>query len=467
MGIFRKKHKNMSTSDENKGGKTPVVFKKNDGRFDDVKRKKRHKKIRRIFITAFLLTIFGTIGFFGYKAWDSIKDVFANDGNILNLLTGTGQPLKGESAGRTNILLLGVGDQGHDGATLSDSIMVASIDTKTKYVALISIPRDLYIKIPGNGYSKINAAHAYGEKQDPGSGPELAKEVIEDTLGITIHYYARLDFSGLQKVVDSLGGVTVDVENSFCDYNYPTERKGDTRKVCFTKGEQTLNGTQALQYARSRHALGPEGSDFARSRRQQKLILAIKEKALSVNTAFNPKRVLEVLNTLGDHVKTDFQIQELARLYEVSREVDKTKLISKSFDNSPEGYLTSSSGAAGYILVPRTGNFKEIQEVVKSIFNVAYVREEKAKIEIYNGTFNETTYNNLVTSMEKDGYTITDQGPAATKNYTTTQIIDLSGGKSLKTIKALEQKFKVKSTQGTPTEEGYDIKVILGRDYKG
>lgn len=467
MGIFRKKHKNMSFSDENKGGKTPVVFKKNDGRFDDVKRKKRHKRIRRIFITAFLLTIFGTISFFGYKAWNSIKDVFANDGNILNLLTSTGQPLKGESAGRTNILLLGVGDEGHDGATLSDSIMVASIDTKTKYVALISIPRDLYVKIPNNGYSKINAAHAYGEKQRPGSGPDLAKEVIENTLGITIHYYARLDFSGLQKVVDSLGGVSVDIENSFCDYNYPTERKGDTRKVCFTKGVQTLNGTQALQYARSRHALGPEGSDFARSRRQQKLILAIKEKSFSVNTAFNPKKVLEVLNALGAHVKTDFQIHELARLYELSREVDKSKLISKSFDNSAEGLLTSSSGAAGYILVPRTGNFKEIQEVVKSIFNVVYVREEKAKVEIYNGTYNQTTYDTLVTSMENDGYLITDRGAASSRNFSTTQIIDYSGGKALKTIRALEQKFKVKSTQGTKTEEGYDIKVILGRDYKG
>lgn len=466
MAIFKRKQKYTSGSDES-GGKTPVVFKKNDGRFNDVK-KKKHKRLKRIIVTSFVLIIFGLIGFYGWKAWDSVNDIFANDGNILNLLNGTGQPLKGESAGRTNILLMGVGDKGHDGATLSDSIMVASIDTKTKYVALISIPRDLYVKIPNNGYAKINAAHAYGEKRSPGSGPDLAKETIEDALGITIHYYVRLDFSGLQQVVDSLGGVTVDVENSFCDYNYPAERKGDTSKVCFTKGVQTINGVKALQYSRSRHALGPEGSDFARSRRQQKLILAIKEKALSANTVFNPKRVLELLSTLGDHVKTDFQIQELARLYEISHDVDKSKIISRSFDNSAEGLLTSSSGAAGYVLVPRTGNFKEIQEVVKSIFNVAYVREEKAQIEIYNGTWNEAIYSKLVTSLENDGYLITDQDGATNRTNATTQIIDLSGGKALKTIKALEQKFKVKSTQGTPTEESeFDIKVIVGRDYKG
>src|SRR5207244_10638311 len=107
--------------------------------------------------------------------------------------------LKGEGNGRVNILLLGVGGAGHDGPNLSDTIMVVSIDPKTKDVAMLSIPRDLYVKIPGHGYGKINAANVYG-------GPTLAARTVANVIGVPIHYYAVIDFSGFKQAVDSVGG---------------------------------------------------------------------------------------------------------------------------------------------------------------------------------------------------------------------------------------------------------------------
>lgn len=468
MGIFKKKHNNIRFEEE--GGRTPVRFseKEKPNRLDKEEKKRRRKKIRRISVFVIIIGVLSALSYFGYKAWDSVQDIFANDGNILNLLSGESRTIKGEKEGRTNILLLGIGDEGHAGSTLSDSIILASIDYRSNHLAMFAIPRDLYVKIPGNGYSKINGAHAYGEKERPGSGPDVAKKVLEENFGVPIHYYARVDFSGLEKLVDALGGVNVDVENSFCDYNYPTERKGDTRKICFKEGIQTMNGVKGLQYSRSRHALGVEGSDFARSRRQQKLILAIKEKALSANTVFNPKRVLETLSVLGDHIKTDFKPEDFARLYELSKEIDQSNVISKSFDNSPEGMLVSSSSAGtGYILKPADGDFDEIKEAVKNIFSVVYLKEEAAQIHLENGGYNSYLFGKLSSSLKENGFNIVESDSTVQTSSTKTKIIDYSNGKKSETIRALEDKFNVEAVAGTKTEGDPDILIVVGRYYKG
>jgi len=466
MGFLRKQQEVII---DDSGDKTPIKFRR--GRERTLGQKNRSKKIKRAVILTFTILILALGGFFGFRAYNALRKVFTEgSGDLLSLFGGNqAQQLKGESSGRTNILLLGVGDEGHSGATLSDTMIIVSIDARTKNVAMFSVPRDLYVQIPNYGYAKINSAHAYGEQYKvQGGGPALAKSTIEKNFGLTIHYFVRVDFSGLQKIVDSLGGVTVDVENSFCDYNYPTERKGDSAKVCFTQGSQQMNGTKALQYARSRHALGVEGSDFARSERQQRLLVAIKNKALSADTVFNPKKSIEFLEALGDHIKTDFTPAELPRLYEISKEVDQSKIITKNFDNSPEGLLVSSSDtAAGYILKPRTGNFKEIQEVIRNIFSSMGVKNESASIELLNGTYTAGLVTTVGESMKAAGYNIVKSGNADNKNYTKTIIFDYSGGKKPETLKALEKKFGVTVTSQTPPQGNtIDFKIIIGRDYK-
>jgi len=276
-----------------------------------------------------------------------------------------------------------------------------------------------------------------------------------------------VDFSGLKDIVDALGGITVNVENTFCDYNYPTELKGDTRKVCFTAGPQQMNGVKALQYSRSRHALGVEGSDFARSKRQQKVLLAIKEKALSGSTVFNPKKVLDLMSALGKHLKTNFATNDFARLFELSKSVDTSTIITKNFDNSPTGYLISdSSTSAGYILVPKTGNWKEIQGVIKNIFAESVVKNEKAGVAVYNGTWTAGLAKKVGDELKSAGYNVVYAGDAKTRTTTKTQVIDMTDGKKPETIKALESRFGVVATRQPADGTGYEIKIIIGRDYK-
>lgn len=465
MGLFKK---NNIKNFEDSGDKTPIKFSEKE-KLDPKEKKQKRKKAKRIIILA-LLVIFVAAGtFFGIKGYNSIKNIFEGETGILNLISGSQQkPLKGESEGRVNILLLGVGDAGHGGATLSDTIIILSLDTRKKSVAMFSIPRDLYVKIPKNGSAKINAAHAYGEQQKyPGGGPALAKETVEDNLGIPIHYFARVDFSGLEKVVDALGGVTINVERDFCDYDYPTERKGDTRKVCFKAGSQNMNGTKALQYARSRHAVGPEGSDFARSKRQQNLLMAIKDKALTVNTMFNPKKVLEMMDVLGSHVKTDLNVSEIARLYDFSKEIENSKIISKNFDSAQGGFLVASSGAAGYILQPKDGNFKAIKNYIQNIFSEADIKNEAAKIILLNGTYSSSaSFAQVASELKESGFTVSSTGNADTRSYAKTVIFDYTNGAKPETIKGLEKKFGVTSQKRETTSSSSDIRVIIGRDYK-
>lgn len=483
MGLFKKKQEIFF---EDKSEKTPIRFSKTTreqklsgqegGRLDAVDKKKRNKKIRRYVVLSLVVIILGLGGYFGYRAYSSLSKIFADgNGGVLNLLTGnTTQKLKGEESGRTNILLLGVGDEGHAGSTLSDTIILASIDSKTGSVAMFSVPRDLYVSIPGYGYSKINSAHAYGEQYKvKGGGPALAESTVAKAFDVPVHYYARVDFSGLKDAVDALGGVTVNVENSFCDYDYPVEYKGDTSTICFTKGPQTMNGIKALQFSRSRHSMqNNEGSDFARSKRQQKVIMAIKDKALSGGTLLNPAKVVNFLSALGNHVKTDFSPADFPRLIEIMKGVDASKIISKNFDNSPEGMLVSSSSeATGYILQPATGNFKAIQAVVKNIFAAVGVKNEKAAVSVYNGTWNSGLASRLSDTLKADGYNIVTTGDADTKNYQKTVIIDYSGGKKPETVKALEKYFGVSATTATQAANSqqtttFEIKVVIGRDYQ-
>lgn len=472
MSIFTKKPKVIF---EDTGGKTPLKFRRKSKltqpgqRVDDVTKKAKRKKVRRVIVWS-IVSIFLVAGiFFGFKAYKSLSNIFANgSGDILSLFNGsTTKPLKGESRGRTNVLLLGTGDDGHSGEGLTDTVIILSMDYKTKNVAMFSIPRDTYVKIPGYGSGKINAANVYGEKKQKGEGTALVKEVVQDTFGIPIDYYVLVNFSGLKQAVDAVGGVTVNVDNAFCDYNYPTEYKGDTRKICFKAGTQTMNGVKALQFSRSRHAYGIEGSDFARSKRQQKILLGLKEKLLSGATAYNPQTYIKLLTVLGNNMKTDFQPAEFARLFEIAKEVDQSKIIQKSFDNSPEGMLKSSSGtSAGYILLPATGNWKAIQEVIANIFSTSSVKNDNAKVSIQNGTWTTGLALTAATELRAAGYNVVYSGDASTKNYKKTVIIDYSGGAKKQTVSALEKKFGViSSSKIRPASSTADVVVILGTDY--
>ena len=224
---------------------------------------------------------------------------------------------------RVNILFLGIAGADHEGPNLSDSIVVVSYDLKGNHLAPISIPRDVWSEALQD---KINSAYAYGEAKKKGAGFILAKAEVETIIGQPIHYGAAINFDQFEELIDFLGGVEVNVENSFVDKEFPISGKendlcggGDDQEykcryktVSFTKGVILMDGQTALNFVRSRHAEGPEGTDFAREKRQQKAMDAIKNKLISFVKKPNLDQYKKLYELMDRLVKRDIDNQQLA-----------------------------------------------------------------------------------------------------------------------------------------------------------
>lgn len=377
--------------------------------------------------------------------------------------------LQGEGDGRINVLLIGIGGPKHPGGTLADTIMVASFDPKNKEVALLSIPRDLYVPISGNGSGKINSAHSYGEQHNKkqGGGPAVLKKTVRTILDLPIHYYVRTDFAALEKTVDTLGGITVDVEKPIVDLSFPANNMIDFTPFRLNAGRQVLDGKTALKYVRSRHAASGEGSDFARARRQQKALSAIREKALTIGVLSNPKKITEIIAILGDHVKTDITVWEIERFMQLWKDIDSSKIVTKVLDNGPSGPLISESeNGKGYYLIPRAGDFSEIQQIAHEIFADPYLREEKASISLINATGVPLIGQKVATMLRSYGYLVTDNTPKQQKKEIATKLVDHTRAKPY-TKKFLESRFKTNaSSLATENDNPYDLTLIVGANYQ-
>lgn len=430
----------------------------------------KKKKVWAWFLVFGIIIILGLGGFFGAKAWKTLAQIITKNNNksapFLSFL-GNVNPnqLQGEGDGRINILLLGVGGTNHPGGLLTDTIMVMSIDPVNKKLAFLSIPRDLYVKIPGVGYNKINYAHAYGEQnlKDEGGGPALSKKVVSEILDLPIHYYVKIDFDGFKKFIDTLGGIDINVEKALSDPYYPASNMIDYDPFYIASGQQHLNGTTALKYARSRETT----SDFDRSRRQQEVIVAARDKALSVGVLTNPKKITELLNIVGDHLRTDIQTWEMERLFSLAKDIDTSNIVSKVLDNSSEGLLTSGQIEGGYYLVPKAGigNYSAIQKLVHEIFTDPYLQKENAKIQVLNATGHVGEATEVSEMLKSYGYNVV----SVEKNPTTeekTVIYDYSSGKKPFTVKFLTDRFSA-SVENQPTQSSSpaDIVVIVGKNY--
>ena len=215
---------------------------------------------------------------------------------------------------RLNFLIVGVDRREADEIPRTDTIILVTVDPESKSVGIMSLPRDLQVTIPGGyGKDKLNAAFVYGERDKRvGGGIGLLKRTIQENLYIQITHYSIIDFRGFERVVDEFGGVTVDPPYPLLDDKYPTETLGYT-SIYFPAGLQHLNGKAALQYARTRH---PD-NDFGRARRQQEVILSLREQAIGQNliTPLNlATKFYPLLAILGDSVKTDLSQSQFSAL---------------------------------------------------------------------------------------------------------------------------------------------------------
>lgn len=298
-----------------------------------------------------------------------------------------GTSLQTDKYGQTNILLIGTGGEGHDGANLTDTIIVASIDYDHKLVPMLSIPRDFYIQ---EGQQRINSVYDTGYNlKGSREGIETLQEVVEEITGLDIQYYVKVDFQGFVDIVDALGGVEINVENAIYDPYYP---KGETiyfETFRIDEGVQTIDGETALKYARSRKTT----SDFDRAKRQQQLLFAIKEKALQLNILTDAGKIGKIYDSVDDSIETNLSLGEIIQMGNLAKDFQKESIFPLVINDDPTscGGLVYTpareyfSGAS--VLLPAGNDYDYVHFFMDTVFrNIDTIVASTDEIQVLNGT---------------------------------------------------------------------------------
>jgi LCP family protein required for cell wall assembly len=345
---------------------------------------------------------------------------------------------------RLNILLLGIdhrGDEPIEGSR-SDTIMVVSIDPPSKSVVMVSLPRDLYVSIPGYYQQRINVAHTVG-------GPALVAQTIQANFGIQIDNFARVDFSGFEQVVDAIGGVVIDVERPVKDDEYPTDDYG-TMRLFIPPGPLLMDGKTALMYARSRHS----ESDFGRSKRQQRVLVALRERAMQLNIA---SKVPTLLGIAQKAISTDLDAGEMVSLGRLGLEIERDRIKTVVVD---ENYASPFLGPNGEnLLMPSR---QAIQQAILRAFNEA--TGQTARVEILNGTDRIGVARQLADQLARAGYEVTRVDDADRNDYPETRLEVLGGNQRAAAVLATRLRIPQSAISVVPTADaGADLRVIVGR----
>jgi len=395
-------------------------------------RQKSTSKIRRVFfLSSWLVGLLILLGgaFFLWKIFVLEKKVsqdvnFGQGKTVMgkkestllqttkNLLSNEKKLLKGSEKNRINVLLLGMGGEGHKGKYLTDTIILASINPESYQTALLSIPRDLYVKIPDtNIHTKINAVYAYeteNGKSLANQPLETLKKLIGEITGQKVDYYLALDFDGFKKIIDDLGGIEAEVAQDIFDQRYPGPNFS-YETFSLSKGFHHLDGETALKYARVRHVAG---GDFGRAQRQQNVLAAAKNKAFSLETFLNPAKLVSLLNDLGEHIRTDITLEEIPSFWELAKNINAYQATNKVLDAWSEDSLLASShvllgGQNAYVLLPRGKNYSAVQELAENIFDLKALTRQKEAIAKENPSLALLTEKN---SLNKTLYTLKKMG---------------------------------------------------------
>jgi LCP family protein required for cell wall assembly len=440
-----------------------------------------------------LCLLLGTGGLLFAQGLNKTHKVFRGSGASASLASAKVTKLKGEDAGRVNILLLGNGGLGHEAPDLTDTIIIASIDTVHHTVSMLSVPRDLWVQVPGSGSSKINAAYEIGKYNEAGkidntnnntkavlAGFSKADQVIKNVMGIDINYNVLVNFTSFKQSVDAVGGVTVNVPEQLYDPTMAWENGGNP--VLAAAGTQMMDGNKALMYVRSRET----SSDFARSQRQRAVILALKNKVLTAGTLSNPLKVSGLINAFGDNMVTDMTLAEGMRAYDIGKGIDNTKIQTVDLVTPPNNLVTTSSMQNVSIVVPRAGmyDYSAIQQYIQQLFNppttaatagaavtagaTATNAPENALLAVFNGTTKAGLASAQAAVLKAAGYNVPTVGNAPSPAYAKTVIVELSNGAHKNTRKYLETHYGVTAVTVSPDPAiqagSANFIVILGSD---
>jgi polyisoprenyl-teichoic acid--peptidoglycan teichoic acid transferase len=451
-----------------------------------------------VFLGVFVLIV----GLSGYVIFTSVQS-FVRDWNITPLqgpifTQGTPAPTNPGGGGKTQptntapsiipkrwtgtervtVLLTGIDfregitceDQGK--ASRTDSIMVATLDPVGMTAAVLSIPRDLWVEIPGYENDTINTANFRGDAYNyPGGGPALAVKTVEYNFGIKVDYYVRMDFTAFEKIIDTVGGIDINNKEAIDDPEYPDSACGFEPFV-LSAGPHHLNGHDALRYARTRH----NSTDIARGERQQEVVLAVLKRVKDPTVL--PTLMTQapgLYQTLNDNVKTNLTLDQIVSLGLLAKDIPLDKVRREGITYEYVQEYTTDTGRQ--VLLPWKD---KIRELVNSLFANTAIQPratlapddpakraaEAAKVEVLNGAGVQGLAQATADWLKPQGVNVISVGTADRIDYTSTVIMDYTG--KAYTARWLAQLFNVGEANilsGSDPASPVDIKVILGQDW--
>lgn len=377
---------------------------------------------------------------------------------------------------RITVLLLGVDERSQEsGPWRTDTIILLTLDPQTKEAGVLSIPRDLWVPIPGYGDRRINAAHFLGDLYDhPGGGPALAVETVEYNLGVPIDYYVRVNFEAFVTFVDQIGGVDIYIEETIDDPTYPDHHYGYD-PLYIEQGWHHFNGEMALKYARTRHG----SNDFDRARRQQQVMLAILDRLTSYEMLPDLARgAPELYDTLKRSVETDLALDQILALANMAVSVDQETIRFGVIDQSCTQPWVTPDG--GQVLVPLRDRMREVRDyVLHSEPTVEEAPEENtpevlptptpelATVAVLNGTLRSGLAGSTANYLEAEGVDVVHVANADRQDYASTLVITYHDKPVTvsRVLKSLELAPTVVVRRSDPAVE-YDIAVVLGDDFE-
>ena len=467
---------------------------------DNKKPKSKARRIIKWVLLGLLIIVLGIVGFLVFKGLNASGNVL--QGNIFNLIQN--EPLKQDANGRSNFLLVGTSedDKGHEGASLTDSIMILSIDQKNKNAYTFSIPRDLYVEYGeacNSGYrGKINE---YFNCSNPGKGDAAEQERLTKSqaffgniVGLDIQYAAHVNYTVLRDVVKAIGGsIQVNIEGNsgsgpspnigIMDSNFDWKcGKASQRKInCppsghfidFEPGIQTLDAEHALYLAQARGhqapTVGLAQSNFDRERNQQKILVAIRDKAVSAGTLTNLGAVTGLIDALGGNLRTNVQTKEIRTLMSLGQDIKSENIRSIDLYNQEEPMFTTGTlPGAGSSVYPKAGvgKYADLRAYIAKQLTSDPVVREGAKITVLNGSGVAGVGQTVADELTAKKYMVDEVSNAPKGTYAAYEIYQIGTGNTATAAKLAElYKVTIKTTAPPVSVTGEtDFVIVVGAD---
>lgn len=410
------------------------------------RRKRRWWHFLLLVVVLFLL-LFAATGFLLYKnppLLNSMSGLFLHDQKGVVGWNGT-DPL--------NILLMGI-DQRTTEQTRSDSMIILHIDPATSHATMLSVPRDLWVDMPGDyGYYKLNAAYALGGTQ----GPQFAQLAVETTLGVPINYYAVIKFEGFKKIVDALGGITVCVPTALHDDAYPDDVGYGSHVLDIKAGCQTMNGTLALEYSRERHANAQQ--DLGRIQQQQAVLAGIEKRLMEPGMIFH---LPSLLSAAGSAFITDIPTSALPELGVLLGRAHGAATQHLYLDQNG-GYVTNAVSSDGQDIL--SGDWPKINALIASTFTDQQLKAEHASVQVRNGEHTNGLAAIYTAMLQSAGFNTIAPRDADLNTYTRSLIIsNTDKPEAAYTVRKLAQMLQATVSRRAIGADHPQIVVILGAD---